>query len=179
MVDRILHSCGKSHQASSKNLNAITGAYSLLMPLLPLPSWGSSSKDGNNSSAQENSILSEIDGLKEEVEKISPPLAFALVALGSGATITTAFVYRRYFRRIRSGDWITPDVFAKRKWIKGVVTRYVIDRTEDLVANKTAASVMQITLDCIIPQDLVGDGQSSSEEYPRRQKVKRNVTLLL
>ncbi|KIM89888.1 hypothetical protein PILCRDRAFT_53296, partial [Piloderma croceum F 1598] len=30
--------------------------------------------------------------------------------------------FRRFFRRIRSGDWITPDIFTKKQRIKGVVT---------------------------------------------------------
>jgi len=49
-------------------------------------------------------------------------LALSVLALGSTSTIGTVFVYRRFFRRIRNGDWITPDVFAKKRWIKGVVT---------------------------------------------------------
>jgi len=31
-------------------------------------------------------------------------------------------VHRRYYRRFPNSDWITPDVFAKKRWIKGVVT---------------------------------------------------------
>ncbi|EGO28632.1 hypothetical protein SERLADRAFT_346624 [Serpula lacrymans var. lacrymans S7.9] len=31
-------------------------------------------------------------------------------------------VYRRYFRRLRTAEWITPDIMKQRRWIKGVVT---------------------------------------------------------
>ena len=54
------------------------------------------------------------------------PLAVALptaFALGSLSTVVGASVYRRYFRRIKNAEWITPDVFQKRKWVKGYVTK--------------------------------------------------------
>ncbi len=54
------------------------------------------------------------------------PLAVALptaFALGSLSTVVGTSVYRRYFRRIKNAEWITPDVFQKRKWVKGYVTK--------------------------------------------------------
>jgi hypothetical protein len=51
-----------------------------------------------------------------------PVLALSAFALGSITTVSGAVVYRRYFRRIKNGDWITPDVFAKKRWVKGMVT---------------------------------------------------------
>ncbi|KAK7032896.1 putative endonuclease LCL3 [Favolaschia claudopus] len=52
----------------------------------------------------------------------APVLALTAFALGSVTSISGALVYRRYFRRIPNGDWVTPDVLAKRRWVKGKVT---------------------------------------------------------
>jgi hypothetical protein len=88
------------------------------MPLLP---WGSSSKSNTSSDPQEHDLISQP---KDQVAAISnkPALALSIFALGSASTIATTFMYRRFFRRLRTSDWITPDIFAKRRWIKGVVT---------------------------------------------------------
>ncbi|KAJ7844417.1 hypothetical protein B0H14DRAFT_2776886 [Mycena olivaceomarginata] len=51
-----------------------------------------------------------------------PVLALSAFALGSITTVSGTFVYRRYFRRLQNGDWVTPDVFAKKRWVKGMVT---------------------------------------------------------
>ena len=42
---------------------------------------------------------------------------------GSVSTVTVAFLYARYFRRFRTVGWITPNVYAKKRWLKGVVTK--------------------------------------------------------
>ena len=44
------------------------------------------------------------------------------IALGSLLTYATMRLHRRY-RRFKNSDWITPDVFAKKRWIKGKVTK--------------------------------------------------------
>ncbi|KAG7087389.1 hypothetical protein E1B28_013360 [Marasmius oreades] len=41
---------------------------------------------------------------------------------GSVTTIVALKVYTQSFRRIKNGNWITPDMFAKKRWIKGVAT---------------------------------------------------------
>ncbi|KAJ6577334.1 hypothetical protein B0H19DRAFT_1119223 [Mycena capillaripes] len=69
----------------------------------------------------------EIQGLVKRAESNlnaipAPILILSAFALGSITTVSGAMVYRRYFRRIRNGDWITPDVFAKKRWVKGMVT---------------------------------------------------------
>ena len=45
------------------------------------------------------------------------------IALGSLLTYATMRLHRRY-RRFKNSDWITPDVFAKKRWIKGKVTKW-------------------------------------------------------
>lgn len=45
--------------------------------------------------------------------------------IGSAATVAGAVVYSRFFRRIPTTDAIKPAMIAQRRWIKGIVTRYV------------------------------------------------------
>jgi hypothetical protein len=87
------------------------------MPLLP---WASSSSS-KPPKLQEHALVSQLQSQVAEIPK--PALALSIFALGSVSTITTTFVYRRFFRRLKTGDWITPDVFAKKRWVKGVVTK--------------------------------------------------------
>ncbi|THH28088.1 hypothetical protein EUX98_g6110 [Antrodiella citrinella] len=53
-----------------------------------------------------------------------PPslLALSALAIGSSTTLVVAILYRRFARRIPNGDWVTPDVLAGKRWIKGYVT---------------------------------------------------------
>ncbi len=53
--------------------------------------------------------------------------AIALAFLLGSATAFGAFtVYHRYFKRIRSAEWITPDMLRRKRWITGIVTRCVL-----------------------------------------------------
>ena len=88
------------------------------MPLIPWPARTSPSE----------SPLPTAKGLVTEVkEKVAsaptPILLLSALAIGSVSTAAAAQVYRRFFRRFPNGDWVTPDVFAKKRWIKGFVTR--------------------------------------------------------
>ncbi|KZT25059.1 nuclease [Neolentinus lepideus HHB14362 ss-1] len=59
----------------------------------------------------------------KQLTTLPPPLlALASFSLGSASALLAASVYRRYFRRIPNGDWVTPDIFRNRRWVKGVVT---------------------------------------------------------
>jgi len=79
------------------------------------PSWASW---GDSKSPDE--LVSKV---KARIESLPPPvLALSGFALGSMTTVTVTLVYARFFRRLKNGDWLTPDYFAKRRWIKGVVT---------------------------------------------------------
>ncbi|EMD32806.1 hypothetical protein CERSUDRAFT_143387 [Gelatoporia subvermispora B] len=53
-----------------------------------------------------------------------PPHLVALSAflLGGASALTARHAYARYFRRIPNSDWVTPDILAKRRWVKGYVT---------------------------------------------------------
>ena len=46
--------------------------------------------------------------------------------LGSASTLGLLRFHKRYLRRYPTHGWITPDLYAQKRWIKGVVTRQVI-----------------------------------------------------
>ncbi|KAG1816737.1 uncharacterized protein BJ212DRAFT_1480596 [Suillus subaureus] len=55
----------------------------------------------------------------------SRPAAYIVLSgffLGSVSTLGVTFVYRRYFRRLRTAEWVTPDILRRKRWVRGVVT---------------------------------------------------------
>ena len=46
--------------------------------------------------------------------------------LGSATTLGASIVYRRFFKRIRNAEYITPDLLKRKRWVTGVVTRCVL-----------------------------------------------------
>ncbi len=65
-----------------------------------------------------------LQNLKTQLESTPTPL-LVLVAFGLGLTgaLGGKRLYARYGRRLQNGDWVTPDIFAKKRWIRGIVTR--------------------------------------------------------
>jgi hypothetical protein len=59
---------------------------------------------------------------------IPPSAAVGAGAFTAGvvAIVAGRKIHSRYFKRIQNSDWVTPDVFQRRKWLKGVATRYVL-----------------------------------------------------
>ena len=60
--------------------------------------------------------------------------------LGSASALGVSFVYRRFFKRIKDAEWITPDLVGRKRWITGIVTRWVSTRRTfipDLFLNKS------------------------------------------
>ncbi|CAL1697475.1 unnamed protein product [Somion occarium] len=49
-------------------------------------------------------------------------LAFVSFVSGCVAASATIAFHRRYLRRLPNSEWITPDMIAKKRWIKGKVT---------------------------------------------------------
>lgn len=47
----------------------------------------------------------------------------ATFSFGGVGVLSVIFLYTRFGKRIRNADWITPDLFAKKRWIRGIVTR--------------------------------------------------------
>jgi len=76
------------------------------------------------------SVIQEVDTTvnKQRTEFDSIPPAgtiFAIFALGSVATISSVLLYKRFGRRIRNSEWVTPKLLTRKRWLKGVVTRLV------------------------------------------------------
>jgi len=101
-----------------------------------------------------------------------------IVALAFLLGFATAFgastVYRRFFKRIKNAEWVTPDLLARRRWITGVVTRCVFHSRvltlpflicHPLAARLHAAWAMQTTSVSIIHPVLAGVVHSSSGMY--------------
>ncbi|KAI0255630.1 hypothetical protein BJV78DRAFT_689180 [Lactifluus subvellereus] len=42
--------------------------------------------------------------------------------LGSATTLGTSSIYRRFFKRIKNAEWVTPNLLKRKRWIAGVVT---------------------------------------------------------
>ena len=56
-----------------------------------------------------------------------PPhtLIASTFVLSSAFTLGARHVYTRYFRRIRSTEWVTPDMLGTGRWYKGYVVKCV------------------------------------------------------
>lgn len=50
-------------------------------------------------------------------------LVLSAFLAGSATTACSIAVCRRYWRRLPTAEWITPDILSKGRWIKGYVTR--------------------------------------------------------
>jgi hypothetical protein len=91
-----------------------------------LPSWRFGETKASSRGKQDDGLL---DQLAERASAIPPPiLALSAFTIGSATTIIITLIHRRYFRRFPNSDWMTPDVFEKKRWIRGVVTRYACAR---------------------------------------------------
>ena len=87
---------------------------------------------GNNLNRDKNNISHGKDpkhnddlfqDLKTRVDSL-PTSAIALASFATGA-VTAVFIttfHVRYGRRLKNGEWITPDFLGRNSWIKGVVT---------------------------------------------------------
>lgn len=64
-----------------------------------------------------------VQKLKDSTKDYSP-YGSGLAIFGAGVVSLFAGrkIHNRYFRRIPNGDWITPNVFKRKLWIKGYVT---------------------------------------------------------
>lgn len=62
--------------------------------------------------------------LEKKASSIPPQiLVTSAFAAGAITAIGVSRIYSRYFKRIQNSDWITPESFQKKRWIKGIVTR--------------------------------------------------------
>ncbi|KAH8093112.1 SNase-domain-containing protein [Cristinia sonorae] len=81
-------------------------------------------KRGSDKQPEQRSLVARLQHELDATLSTLPPSLLVLSALtiGSSATLVGAVVYRRFLRRIPNGEWVTPDVLARKRWIKGYVT---------------------------------------------------------
>ncbi|KAH9966185.1 hypothetical protein BGW80DRAFT_744202 [Lactifluus volemus] len=67
--------------------------------------------------------------LTNDAQEDQPPLQLdskTLVTLafllGSATTLGASSIYRRFFKRIKNAEWVTPTMLKRKRWITGVVT---------------------------------------------------------
>ncbi|KAJ3868514.1 hypothetical protein EV359DRAFT_60605 [Lentinula novae-zelandiae] len=64
-----------------------------------------------------------VTNLEKKASSIPPQiLVTSAFAAGAITAIGVSRIYSRYFKRIQNSDWITPESFQKKRWIKGIVT---------------------------------------------------------
>jgi len=109
--------------------------------------------------------------LQAQYDALSPSVAALIYfSLGSVTAISAALVYRRYGRRVRNSDWVTPRLLTRKRWLKGVVTRYAPRNILSLllIYYMTIALEMQIIFGSFIHLHWEGiHGLLNSELYPR------------
>lgn len=52
-------------------------------------------------------------------------IALCAFSLGSVSSLSALYVYKKLVKRIPNADWVTPDMLAKKRWVKGYVTKSV------------------------------------------------------
>ena len=91
----------------------------------PLP-WPWRKKD-STSPNQPNHFTAFLNDARSQIKALPlSVLVLATFTLGSATAMSAAMIYRRFGRRIRNVDWVTPTILNRKRWIKGVVTRSAI-----------------------------------------------------
>ncbi|KAI0944296.1 hypothetical protein AcW1_002042 [Taiwanofungus camphoratus] len=82
------------------------------------------SKPAPSTSPQAENVTAAIVSKFDAGAASLPPhlLALSTFILGSAIGISVVCVYGRFFKRIPNAEWVTPDMLAKKRWIKGYVT---------------------------------------------------------
>jgi hypothetical protein len=63
---------------------------------------------------------------RAKFDELTPAgVSLATFVLGSVSGISSIFLYKRFGRRVRNSEWVTPKLLTKKRWLKGVVTRLV------------------------------------------------------
>lgn len=83
--------------------------------------WIWTKSESNTSATQEFNTA--VKRLKAEFDALPPSVAvLATFALGSATAMSGILVYKRFGRRIRNSEWVTPKLLTRKRWLKGVVT---------------------------------------------------------
>jgi len=90
---------------------------------MPPISWVPWRKNQEKEENPANAIDDAAVKLRAQFEELPPVVAAGIIfGLGSAATVFTVFLHRRYARRVRNSDWVTPILLTRKRWLKGVVT---------------------------------------------------------
>ncbi|RDX49048.1 staphylococcal nuclease [Lentinus brumalis] len=92
--------------------------------------WSSVSPPPSESAVKKSAVAQLKETLEEDqaallarLSSIPPPiLGSTTFAVGVLFGLGAQYVYARYLRRIPNAEWVTPDMLARRRWIKGYVT---------------------------------------------------------
>lgn len=88
-----------------------------------LPGINDLNRDKNNTNNDKDPNNDLFQDLKTRLDSL-PTSAIAIASFATGA-VTAVFIttfHVRYGRRLKNGEWITPDFLGRNSWIKGVVT---------------------------------------------------------
>ena len=108
----------------------LAGGSLLFFPLTHAPDRDAQKAGGHKHQPTANTSAG---GSSGGSDRTRPPVQFdtnAAIALafllGSATALGASSVYRRFFRRIKNAEWITPDLLGGKRWITGIVTRCVL-----------------------------------------------------
>ena len=104
----------------------LAGGSLLFFPLTHAPD-----RDAQKGHKHQPTTNTSAGGSSADPDRTPPPVdtkaAIALAfLLGSATALGASSLYRRFFRRIKNAEWITPDLLGGKRWITGIVTRCVL-----------------------------------------------------
>lgn len=115
---QICHGCGRSWESTV--LSQLSPPLLRMSNPWPLP-WR---KQDSTSTTQPNYFTAFLTDAHTQFKALPPSVVvLATFTLGSATAMSAAMIYKRFGRRIRNVDWVTPTLLSRRRWIKGVVTR--------------------------------------------------------
>lgn len=94
--------------------------------------WSSASSTSKPSETRANGFGKDIadtsdafvSRLRNQLASLPPQhLAAIMLLVGGAITLGGRSVFVRNFRRIPNAEWVNPDMLARKRWIKGYVTR--------------------------------------------------------
>lgn len=115
--------------------------------------------------------------LKAKFDALPPAVAaLAIFALGSATAVSSILVYKRFGQRIRNSEWVTPKLLTRKRWLKGVVTRWVRVQLGNLISTyECEVSGTRTISDSSIHLPLEATlGLWNSGVYRRHRKVQCN-----
>ncbi|KAH7882694.1 SNase-domain-containing protein [Phlebopus sp. FC_14] len=74
----------------------------------------------SNPRLSDNFLALDLDRLRPYVQPT--PYSLVFFTLGAASGVGGTMVWRRWVKRIRTAEWVTPDVLARKRWVRGVVT---------------------------------------------------------